>query len=67
MRMAVQLEVFDILGQRVDVMVNEVLDAGSHTVRFDRADLASGVYIARSGDAGWGFGAADGVVALAAS
>ena len=46
-RMAVRLEVFDILGQRVDVVVNEVLDAGSHAVRFDRADLASGIYIAR--------------------
>ena len=46
-RMAVRLEVFDILGQRVDVVVDEVLDAGSHAVRFDRADLASGVYIAR--------------------
>ena len=46
-RMAVQLEVFDILGQRVDVVVNEVLDAGSHAVRFDGAELASGVYIAR--------------------
>ena len=46
-RMAVRLEVFDILGQRVDVMVNEVLDTGSHVVRFDRADLASGVYIVR--------------------
>ena len=46
-RMAVRLEVFDILGQRVDVVINEVLDGGSHAVRFDRADLASGVYIAR--------------------
>ena len=46
-RMAVRLEVFDILGQRVDVVVNEMLDGGSHAVRFDRADLASGVYIAR--------------------
>ena len=32
-RMAVRLEVFDILGQRVDVVVNEMLDAGSHAVR----------------------------------
>ena len=43
----VRLEVFDILGQRVDVAVNEVLDAGSHTATFDGADLASGVYIVR--------------------
>ena len=51
-RMAVRLEVFDILGQRVDVVVNEALDAGSHAVRFDRADLASGVYIARLATSG---------------
>ena len=43
----VRLEVFDILGQRVDVVVNGVLDAGSHTAIFDGADLASGVYIVR--------------------
>ena len=43
----VRLEVFDILGQRVDVVVNEVLDAGSHTAIFDGAGLASGVYIVR--------------------
>ena len=46
-RTVVRLEVFDILGQRVDVVVDEVLDAGSHTATFDGADLASGVYIVR--------------------
>ena len=46
-RTVVRLEVFDILGQRVDVVVNEVLDAGSHTAIFDGADLASGVYVVR--------------------
>ena len=46
-RTVVRLEVFDILGQRVDVVVNEVLDAGRHTAVFDGADLASGVYIVR--------------------
>ena len=46
-RMAVRLEIFDLLGQRLDVVVDEVLDAGSHAVRFDGADLASGVYIVR--------------------
>ena len=46
-RMAVRLEIFDLLGQRLDVVVDEVLDAGSHAMRFDGADLASGVYIVR--------------------
>ena len=63
-RMAVRLEVFDLLGQRVDVVVNETLDAGSHAVRFNGADLASGVYIVRLATPGGGLGAADGVVAL---
>ncbi len=46
-RMAVRLEVFDILGQRVGVVVDEVLDGGNHAVRFDGAELASGVYMVR--------------------
>ena len=46
-RTVVRLEVFDILGQRVAVVVNEVLDAGRHTAIFDGADLASGVYVVR--------------------
>ena len=46
-RTVVRLEVFDILGQRVDIVVDEVLDAGSHTAIFDGADLASGVYVVR--------------------
>ncbi len=43
----VQLEVFSITGQRVAVLVSEHQPAGWHTVSFEAADLASGVYIAR--------------------
>lgn len=46
-RAGVRLEVFDLLGQRVAVVVDAVLDAGSHAVRFDGAELASGVYVVR--------------------
>ncbi len=43
----VVLEVFDVLGRRVDTLVNERLDAGVHQVKFDAAALASGIYVYR--------------------
>lgn len=45
---AVKLEVYDMLGRRVAVLVNnENHPSGSHTVTFDAANLSSGVYMAR--------------------
>ena len=49
----VRIEVYNIIGQRVSVLLNEVAEAGRyHTVRFDGSNLASGVYFYRmqSGD-----------------
>jgi len=43
----VRLEVFNILGQRVAVLVNETQTAGFHEVRFDASHLSSGVYLYR--------------------
>lgn len=43
----VRLEVFDMLGRRVAIMVNGPISAGIHTVQFDGRDLASGTYIYR--------------------
>ena len=43
----VRLEVFDILGRSVALLVNESRNAGTHTVPFDAAGLSSGVYIYR--------------------
>lgn len=49
---ATELEVFDVLGRSVAVLVNETLSAGKHTVRFDAVSLSSGVYVyqLRAGD-----------------
>jgi len=43
----VSLVVFDILGREVSMLVNETKAPGSYEVRFDGADLASGVYFYR--------------------
>jgi len=43
----VRLDVFNMLGQRVAVLVNEGKSAGRHTVRFDASGLSSGVYFYR--------------------
>lgn len=43
----VTLEVFDITGRRVAVLVNERQATGTHQVHFDASNLASGVYLYR--------------------
>jgi len=45
-RSMVQLEVFDMLGRKIETLVNVSMDAGSHSVRFDAGDLPSGIYTA---------------------
>ncbi|MEW6412108.1 MAG: S8 family peptidase [Candidatus Zixiibacteriota bacterium] len=46
-RSRVALEVFNILGQRVSILLDEELPAGTHIVDFDGATHASGVYLYR--------------------
>ena len=43
----VTLEVFNMLGQRVETLKDERLSQGSHSVTFDASDLTSGTYIYR--------------------
>jgi DNA-binding beta-propeller fold protein YncE len=43
----VQLEVFNMMGQRVATLVSEQQTAGSYSVRFNAGTLASGVYLYR--------------------
>jgi len=44
----VKLEVFNVLGQRVALLINnEQLTAGTHNLTFDASRLSSGMYIYR--------------------
>jgi hypothetical protein len=43
----VKLEVFNLLGERVLLLVNEMKEAGHHVVRFEGRELSSGVYVYR--------------------
>ncbi|MFK7848680.1 MAG: PKD domain-containing protein [Rhodothermales bacterium] len=41
----VSIKVFNLLGQEVATLVNEVRDAGTHTVAFDATNMSAGVYL----------------------
>ena len=43
----VHLEIYDITGQRIKALVNEVKEAGTHEINFNAKGLASGVYFYR--------------------
>jgi PKD repeat protein len=40
----VSLTVYDVVGQKVAILVDELKPAGAHAVRFDASGLASGIY-----------------------
>ncbi|NBC02323.1 MAG: T9SS type A sorting domain-containing protein, partial [Bacteroidetes bacterium] len=41
----VRLEVYDMIGRRVALLVDETVEAGVHTVPFNANNLSSGVYL----------------------
>lgn len=43
----VSLKVFNALGQEVSTLVNQNMEAGSHTINFDATQLNSGIYFYR--------------------
>jgi len=43
----VKLDVFNTLGQKVASILNEQMNAGTHSVEFDASELVSGVYLYR--------------------
>ena len=43
----VTLQVFDLTGRQVAILVNEQVNAGTHTANFDASNLSSGVYVYR--------------------
>ena len=43
----VRVEVYDVLGRRVDVLVDDRKPAGTYTVSYDGSRLASGLYLIR--------------------
>lgn len=43
----VRIEVFDVLGRRVERLADSELGAGSHTISWDASGLASGIYFVR--------------------
>jgi hypothetical protein len=43
----VVLKVYDVLGREVTTLVNDVLSAGTHSVRWDAGSVAGGVYFSK--------------------
>jgi hypothetical protein len=41
----VTLKVYDVLGNEIAILVNEEKSAGGYEVKFNAADLASGIYL----------------------
>lgn len=41
------LKVYDVIGREVSTLVNEIKEAGTYSVKYDGANLSSGMYFAR--------------------
>ena len=42
-----ELVVYDVLGLKVEVLVDDFVEAGYHSVVWDAKDMASGVYLVK--------------------
>jgi hypothetical protein len=49
----VRLEVFNIKGQKVDVLLNEYQEAGEHVFTWDASGMNSGIYFIRMNNGGY--------------
>ena len=43
----VELEIYNVIGQKVGVLINSELNSGSHEVEFSNSKLSSGIYLYR--------------------
>ncbi len=43
----VRIDIFNVLGQHVQTLLNEIRDSGKHSIEWHAGDLSSGVYIYR--------------------
>lgn len=47
MRIHIRLTVYDLIGREIACLVNEELESGNHHIKFDAANLTSGIYYYR--------------------
>jgi hypothetical protein len=41
----ISLEIYNSVGEKVATLINNVVEAGIHTIKFDSSEIASGIYI----------------------
>jgi flagellar hook assembly protein FlgD len=41
----VQLEIYNMIGEKVATLINETVNAGTHNVIWDASNMASGIYL----------------------
>ena len=41
----VRLEVYDIIGQKIETLINQQMQAGDHEIEFEAQNMPSGVYL----------------------
>ena len=49
----ISIRIFDIQGREVDVLYDNIQDAGSHMLVWDASDFATGIYFVRMSGGGF--------------